>query len=159
MSLFDQVLSPSFSTQTATYGFCNPAEAFAAVTLAAIATDGYVNPEEMHHLIVALKRVYLFQSYSTEVMQRMFEQLFAVLRREGVGNLFQSAKQSLPPELQESAFAVAADLILGDRSLTDSEQFRLTQLHRALNVTDEVASKIMEVMLIKHRSLRLTVSV
>jgi hypothetical protein len=148
MGLFDKVLAPQITNN---YGFFSPAEAFAAVTLSAIAVDGYLADEEVDGLINALTRMHLFKSYPGEVLRRMLDKLFGILRREGVGTLFQSAKGSLPQELQEAAFAVSADLILADGLVTDDEKSFLNQLHQALNITDETAMKIVEVMMIKNR--------
>jgi hypothetical protein len=85
------------------------------------------------------------------VMRRMLQKLFGILRREGLTTLFNSAKSSLPDELQEPAFAVATDLILADGVATEQEQDFLRQLHCALGIPAETAMKITEVMMIKNR--------
>ncbi len=129
----------------------SPAEAFAALTLSAIAVDGYLADEELDGLVSTLKRLHLFKSYSGDVMRRMLQKLFGILRREGQATLFQSAKVSLPDELQEPAFAIATDLILADGVVTAQEQDFLQQLHCALGIPEETAQKITEVMMIKNR--------
>jgi hypothetical protein len=129
----------------------SPAEAFAAVTLSAIAVDGYLADEELDGLINALNRMHLFKNYSGDVMQRMLHRLFGILRREGFATLFNTARISLPNELQEPAFAVATDLILSDGMVTAQEQDFLDQLHAALGISKETALKIIEVMMIKNR--------
>jgi hypothetical protein len=129
----------------------SPAEAFAALTLSAIAVDGYLADEEIDGLINALQRMHLFKSYSAEVMRRMLQKLFGILRREGQATLFHSAKISLPHELQEPAFAIATDLILADGVVTAEEQDFLVRLHSALGIPEETAAKITEVMMIKNR--------
>jgi hypothetical protein len=139
------------AVQTRSLEMLSPAEAFAAVTLSAIAVDGYLADEEIDGLITALTRMHLFKSYSGEVMRRMLHKLFGILRREGLTTLFNSAKSSLPDELQEPAFAVATDLILADGVVTEQEQDFLNQLHCALGIPAETAMKITEVMMIKNR--------
>jgi hypothetical protein len=129
----------------------SPAEAFAALTLSAIAVDGYLADEEIDGLINALKRMHLFKSYSGDVLRRMLQKLFGILRREGQATLFHSAKNSLPDELQEPAFAIATDLILADGVVTAQEQDFLQQVHCALGISEETAMKITEVMMIKNR--------
>lgn len=147
MGLFDKM----FNVQSKTQEILNPAEAFAAITLSAIASDGHLADEEISGLINALNRMQLFRSYSSDVMRRMFDKLFGILKREGVEALFNAAKGSLPYELQASAFAVATDLVLADGVVTELEQTFLNDLYRALEIPDDVAMKIVEVMMIKNR--------
>jgi tellurite resistance protein len=93
----------------------------------------------------------MYRSYPNDVMQRMFDKLLGILRREGMNSLFDSAKDSLPYELRESAFAVATDLILADGVVADEEQEFLNDLYQALSLDAEVATRIVEVMMIKNR--------
>jgi hypothetical protein len=145
--LFDKMIA----VQNRSYEMLSPAEAFAALTLSAIAVDGYLADEEIDGLINALTRMHLFKGYSGEVMRRMLNRLFGILRRDGFKTLVNSAKSSLPDELQEPAFAVATDLILSDGMVTDQEQEFLDQLHFDLGIPKETALKITEVMMIKNR--------
>lgn len=147
MGLFDKM----FGVQSKVQEVMSPAEAYAAITLAAIASDGYLADEEVEGFITTLNRMQLFKSYPADVMRRMIDKLFGMLKRDGVGALFNTAKESLPHELQESAFAVATDLVLADGVVTDQERDFLNQLYSALNIPDETAMKIVEVMMIKNR--------
>jgi tellurite resistance protein len=146
MGLFDKVLSNHTVKEA-----LNPAEAFAAITLSAIASDGYLSDEESRGISLALSRMKMYRSYPNDVMQRMFDKLLGILRREGMNSLFDSAKDSLPYELRESAFAVATDLILADGVVADEEQEFLNDLYQALSLDAEVATRIVEVMMIKNR--------
>jgi uncharacterized tellurite resistance protein B-like protein len=148
MGLFDQV----FRTQTKVQEFLSPAEAYAAVTLVAIAADGYLSDEEVEGFIANLNRMQLFKHYSGDVMNRMIDKLFGMMRREGTDALFNAAKSSLPYEMAASAFAVVADLIMADGVVTESEQNFLNLLYEALDIPDETAVKIVEVMMIKNYS-------
>ncbi|HEY9617086.1 MAG TPA: tellurite resistance TerB family protein [Microcoleaceae cyanobacterium] len=147
MGLFDKV----FGGQSTAPTVMSPAEAYAAITLAAIAADGYLSDEEVDGFLTTLNRMQLFKSYPADVMRRMIDQLFGILKRDGVSVLFNRAKASLPYELQESAFAVATDLVLADGVVTEQERDFLNQLYSALNIPDETAMKIVEVMMIKNR--------
>ncbi len=147
MGLFDKI----FNVQSKTQEILSPAEAFGALMLAAISSDGYLSDEELDGLITSLNRMQMYKSFPADVMRRMFDKLFGILRRDGVEALFMGAKDSLPFELRESAFAVATDLILSDGIVTEQEQQFLNQLYQALEITDEIATKIVEVMMIKNR--------
>ena len=147
MGLFDKV----FGTQTKAQEMFSPAEAYAAIALAAIASDGYLADEEVEGFITNLNRMQLFRSYSGDVMRRMIDKLFGILKREGVGALFNAAKSSLPHEMAPSVFAVATDLVLADGVVTEQEQDFLNQLYQALEIPDEIAVKVVEVMMMKNQ--------
>jgi tellurite resistance protein len=147
MSLLDKVLDSRIQVQEA----LNPAEAFAAITLAATASDGYLSEEETRVIYSALSRMKLFRSYPYDVMNRMLDRLLTILRRQGIDVLFKTAKESLPYNLRESAFAVATDLVLSDGIVTQEEKEFLNDLYQALDIPGELATQIVQVMLIKHR--------
>lgn len=146
MGLFDKILGNNTVKDALT-----PAEAFAAITLSAIASDGYLSEEEARGIFLALSRMKLFRSYPSDVMQRMFDKLLGTLRREGMDSLFNTAKESLPLELREAAFAVATDLILADGVIAEEEQDFLNDLFLGLGLDSEVATQIVQVMMIKNR--------
>lgn len=147
MGLFDKV----FNTQTKAQEVFSPAEAYAALTLVAIASDGYLSDQEVEGFITNLNRMQLFKNYSADVMRRMIDKLFSILRRDGANVLFNAAKTSLPYEMAASVFAVATDLILVDGVVTEEEQTFLNQLYEALDLSSETAMKIVEVMMLKNQ--------
>jgi uncharacterized tellurite resistance protein B-like protein len=147
MGLFDKV----FGVQSKIQDTLSPAEAFAAIALAAIASDGYLSDEEAHSLSVSLSRMKLFRSYPEDVKRKLFDKLLGILRRDGPGALLNSAQESLPHDLRETAFAIATDLVLADGVVTEEEKDFLGQLHESLEIPHEIGLKIVEVMLIKNR--------
>jgi hypothetical protein len=148
MGLFSSVFGGG---QVKTQDTLSPAEAFAAITIAAVAVDGYLSAEEVEGISSMLGRMHLFKSYPHDVVNRMFDWLLELLNREGVGALIAIAQGSLPAELSETAFAVAADLILAAGVVTEEEQEFLNQLCIALSIPGDLAVKIVEVMMIKNR--------
>jgi hypothetical protein len=147
MGLFDQVLGNRQSTSLN----LSPAEAFAAITMIAIASDGYLAEEEADLLNTSLMRMQLFKSYPGDVRRRMYDKLFGILRRDGAAVLLDAAKASLPFELRETVFAIATDLILSDGTVTPEEETLLNDLCRVMEISQANALKIVEVMLIKNR--------
>jgi tellurite resistance protein len=85
------------------------------------------------------------------VIKKMFDRLLSLLQRQGADNLLAAALASLPHELQETAFAVTTDIVLSDGEVTQEEEDFLNQLYRALELSEETALKIIDVMLIKNR--------
>lgn len=80
----------------------------------------------------------------------MFDKLLDNLRRYGINALFNSAKESLPYDLREAAFAVATDLVLADDLLTQEEQDFLN-LYQDLGISADITTQIVQAMWIKNR--------
>ncbi|MEA5623792.1 tellurite resistance TerB family protein [Nostoc sp. UHCC 0251] len=146
MGLFDAVVGEN-QTQTA----LNPPEAFAVIVLLATASDGYLSVEQANSIIYVLSRMKLFKSYPHEMMNKLFEKVLGILQGDGFNALFNAAKDSLSQDLRETAFAVAADLILAEGILAKEEKNFLNDLSQALGVSSEIAIQIMQVILIKNR--------
>lgn len=147
MGLFDKITGGRKQTQT-TLG---PAEAFAAIALIAVAADGYMTDSEAQAISTTLSRMQLFRSYPGDVMRKMIDRLLGILQREGIEVLFNAAITTLPDELKETSFAVATDIVLADGEVTEEEEKLLNDLYRALEISEENAVKIIDVMLIKNK--------
>ncbi|MDZ8053354.1 MAG: tellurite resistance TerB family protein [Aulosira sp. ZfuVER01] len=147
MGSLDTVLGTDSETQVT----LSPAEAFAAITLAVTSIDGHLSDEEARCLSSVLLRLKLFRNYTNELMNRLFEKILSILRRDGMNILFNAAKECLNQDLREAAFAVATDLLLSEGMLTDEETNFLNDLYQALGVSREVAIQIVQVILIKNR--------
>lgn len=147
MGLFDAFRSKTDIKSLA----LGPAEGFAAIMLLVTAADGYLADDEARLISATLQRMKLFRSYSSDVIDRMLDKLFGILKREGSEVLFGAATETLPHDLYETAFAVATDLVLADGEVAPEEEEMLGSLCRALNLTEEQANEIIKVMLIKNR--------
>ncbi|MES1022934.1 tellurite resistance TerB family protein [Gloeocapsa sp. BRSZ] len=147
MGLFDKVSGIRRQTQV-TLG---PAEAFLAIALAAIASDGYIADAEAQSIYVAISRMKLFNSYPLDVIKKMINNLVGIMERQGVNTLLNAAVAVLPHDLEETAFAIATDLILTDGELTEEEEDLLNHLYQVLDISEDTATKIIDVMLIKNR--------
>jgi len=147
MGLFDAVLGIESQAQT----LLNPAEGFAVIILAATASDGYLSIEQANCITSALSRMKLFQSYSNDLMHRLFDKILGVLQRDDFNFLFNAAKESLSQDLREAAFAVATDLVLAEGIVNEEEKNFLNDLYQALGVSSEIAIQIVQVILIKNR--------
>ena len=53
--------------------------------------------------------------------------------------------------MRDTAFAVAADLVLADGVVAETEKKFLEDLQKAMGVADDVALKVTEVLVIKNR--------
>lgn len=148
MSLSENFL---LSTEARKQEVFTTAEAFTAISLAAIASDGYLSQQRADDISSALLRLKLFTNSSSDAVAQMLDRLLGILRRDGFNVLFNSAKEALPQNLREAAFAVATDLVLSDSIVTEEERNFLNDLHQALNLDSMTATKIVEIMTIKNQ--------
>lgn len=129
----------------------SPQEAYASIMILAIASDGYLADEELDAITSHLSRMHLFQHFRPDTMRRMYSKLFDILREDGAELILESAKETLPIELRESAFAMCCDLILADGVMSQEEQHFLKRLYQALEIPQEAADRILSVMHICNR--------
>ncbi len=147
MDLFDNL--PSARKESEIY--FNPAEAFAAITLACVTADGYIASEETEAVMTSLSRMELFRSYSDDVLTRLFDKLGGIVKRQGKDALLKTAIISLPHHLHDTAFAIAADLILADGEVAEEEEKLLHELYNYFELPTEIAKNIIDVMVIKNK--------
>ncbi|HSM80378.1 MAG TPA: tellurite resistance TerB family protein [Nodosilinea sp.] len=126
-------------------------EALACIAMVAIAADGYLAEQEGQTMTMLLSRMALFNNYSADTLHRLFDRVLERLKREGPGVMVNQAKEALPQELRETAFAIATDLVLSDRTVTPQEQAFLEDLYRILDISSSLAQQIVQVITIKNR--------
>ncbi len=146
MGLFDKIIGGSAGDRPLTVE-----ESFAAVLLVAVAADGHVSDEEKREFGSIVNRVRLYRAVNGDQFAAMMDKLHGLLRREGPEKLVARAAETLPPELRETGFALAADLVLADGSVETEEKELLELLQRQLGLDDGTALRIVEVLLIKNR--------
>lgn len=146
MSIFNQVFGSATEPKLA----MNSAEAFAAICLVAVASDGYLSESEAAEMKHCLSRMRLFQD-SLDKLERIQEYLVNGLKKHGPSELVKSAKLSLPPNLAPTAFAVAVDLIFADGTVTGTERAFIDDLRQILMIPDDLALKILEVITLKNQ--------
>lgn len=147
MGLFDKLLGGQGSEGVV----LDTREAFAAVMLVTVAADGHISSEESDTVINVSNRMALFKNQTSNDFNQMMSKLLGLLKKHGPEALLQKAFSSLPKDLRETAFAVAADLVFADGSVEDDEKELLETIQRALAVPDDLALRILEVLMIKNR--------
>ena len=145
MGLFDKVLSGGATDKL------TEAEGMAGIALAAIASDGMITEEEAAGLGTSLSRMKVYAGMSNRDVNKVFEKLIKVARNEGVDKLLELSAASVRPELKQTAFALAADLLMADGNVANEEKRFLEKIQKNLGVNDDVALKIVEVIAIKNR--------
>jgi hypothetical protein len=127
------------------------AEAFAAIALAAVACDGSVTPQEAALLRGALAGRHPYRERSEESMGRLFEGLLDQLRERGWPALVRRAIPALNPRQRETALAMAAHLIHGDREVRPEERHLLEELALQMALPDGRGDQIVEAVALLNR--------
>ena len=125
-----------------------PSEAFTAISVLAVAADGEISEAERQTL--GANHIRLFGSYSGEHFQELFKKVLKLSSQYAPAEVFAAAKNALNPQLRETAFAIATDLVLVDGVFTTEEKDFLVELSQALDISEEMGKKIIEVMTIKN---------
>lgn len=128
-----------------------PAEAFAAIALAAISCDGELSALEARGLRQLLEFRTPFRSLDTEAMGDLLDRLLSILRRGGWPALVEQAAPLLTPDQRQTALAVAVQLTLADEVSSADERRFLQQLADRLGVAPQRLATIEEVIGLLHR--------
>ena len=128
-----------------------PAEAFAAIALIAVAADDVITASESQALTTLFSRMQLFSKYSEEEMRESIDRLLGIIKNKEIKPLFDAAVAALPEDLKETVFAVTTDLVLADGELAEEEEQLLNELYNSLKISEEMADKIMEVISLKNK--------
>lgn len=147
MSLFDDVLGDEMSTQ-AKFG---PQEGFAGVLLSASACDGHIADEETDNLFLTLGQKKLYQRMTSQQFKSMFDRLLKVLKKGGPEKLLEVCCPVVPPELHETVFANAVDIVMADGSVDSDEKEFVDTLSTKLEIDEQRARMIIKVMSYKNR--------
>ncbi len=129
----------------------NPREAFAAIALVAVACDGNLDALEARALRTQLEARSPYASLSDEVMGTLFDGLLSRLRRDGWQTLLREALPALNDAQQETALAVAAQLIHCDRVVEPQERELLEQMAQQASLPAGRAEQILEVIAVLNR--------
>lgn len=128
-----------------------PHEGFAGILLGASACDGHIADEEVQSLFTNLGRMKMYQRYTEKNWNTLINRLLGLLKRKGVDELLEKAAEALPSELHATAFANACDIVLADGVVEDEEKEFLEKLQHRLELPEEEALNIVQVMVIKNK--------
>jgi uncharacterized tellurite resistance protein B-like protein len=124
----------------------SPAEAFAAICLAAVACDGELATLEVRGLRQQLEYRQPYCRFSDAAMERLLDGLLQILRLDGCDALVCQAVPLLDARQRETALAVAADLTRADHVESTAEQHFLARLAQQLEISHERSATILEVI-------------
>lgn len=128
-----------------------PSEAFAAIALAAVACDGSLDRDEARALRLQLEARSPYRERSESAMGELFDGLLSRLRDEGWQNLLETAIPVLSVAQQETALAMAAQLVHCDRVVKPVEREMLESMAAQLTLPPERSRQILEVIHLLNR--------
>lgn len=147
MGLFDDdVLDGQF--QEKTFG---PHEGVAGVLLGASACDGHIADEEVQSLMTTLSRMDLYQHVPPHKFSAMMDRILGVLKRGGPEKLLDKAVPAVPPELAETVFVNAIDVVLADGVVDEDEKIFIDSLMNRLEIDEKRAKVFVKVMVYKNK--------
>jgi hypothetical protein len=129
----------------------NPSEAFAAIALAAVACDGSLDRDEAHALRSQLEARTPYRDSSEAAMGQLFDGLLVALREQGWQQLLARAIPILSADQQETALAMAAQLVHCDRIVQPVEAELLRSMASQLVIPPERSAQILEVIALLNR--------
>jgi len=130
-----------------------PAEAFAAIPLAAVCCDSSFDPEEAHILKDALIHRFPYRTMSPVGVGELIDHLLRLLRRDQWQELIRQAVPALTAEQQEVAYGLATQLVFCDRVVKPEEESFLTTLGSELSLPPGRAAQIQDVFALLQRDV------
>ena len=127
-------------------------EAAVTILIAAVAADGALAGKEAERLRALLPSMRLFNQTSAEHLQHLTEMALDIISSTGPDILLPACAEVIPEELRAPLFALAVELVLVDGNVTENETRFVDTLKAALAIDDQVAARIIEVLLIKGRA-------
>jgi len=126
-------------------------EAIIAVLFLVVTVDGNIAPEEEDLVIAASNRIKTLRKLGIDGFNDAVQKVRDAIGAKGREEVFAVAVQSLPANLKETVYALTADVVYADGIGKAEENDFLRKVQEALGVSDEVASKVVEVMRLKNR--------
>lgn len=123
-----------------------PAEAFAAIPLAAVCSDSSFERQEARILRHQLEPRWPYRTMTPLAIGELVDGLLRRIRHGRWQDLIAEAAKQLTPSQQETAFAIAAQLIFCDRVVTQEEQDFLIHVADELALPEGRARQIVEVL-------------
>ena len=111
-------------------------EALITIGLAAISSDGKVDPAEIPELLAALRAADVPAGAADEAREDVVLRIVGLCDREGMDAMLGSALEALPdPAVREAALALTVRILLCDGVVPAEEFDYLRQLHGVLEIS------------------------
>lgn len=147
MGLFDKIFKEAPENTKLTQQ-----EAFAGIAIALAGADGSISQSEWDGIVNYIRRLRIYDNFSAPAFDKLFDKLFKILKKDGAGALVKASVEGLSDDLKLTAFACAVDIALADGVLEEEEKNIINQLAEELQIPEQTAVSIIEVMIIKNKA-------
>ncbi|MEM1353054.1 MAG: tellurite resistance TerB family protein [Pseudomonadota bacterium] len=112
-----------------------PQDCLVAIMIAVSASDEEIRTSELVIIQSIVNHLPIFSAYDTDRINTIAETVFDLLTEdEGLDALFGLIRDDLPPELNETAYALACDVAAADGSLNQPELRLLEEIRYQLEL-------------------------
>jgi len=126
-------------------------EAAVALLFLVVTVDGSISPCEEELVIAASNRMKLLKDLAIPEFNAAVQKVRNAIEAKGRAAVFAAGVKGLPAELGETVYALGGDIAFADGGAEEAEIACLRELQEALGISDELATKVLEVMRIKNR--------
>jgi uncharacterized tellurite resistance protein B-like protein len=124
-------------------------EAYAAIIYASMAIDGEISEEEVHDLIEMVSHNKMFKGSN---INEIFKTIAANYKAAGsFEKMVEVAIPKITDAHKEKLFVTVIDIILSDGIIAHKEKELIEKLKMGLGISDDLATKAVEVLLIKNK--------
>lgn len=146
MGLFDKLFSSASSEFS--YSPKNEQEAMIAIMYSCIAADGNVSDAEIDKLI----QLFVFKKpFKGHNLADYYKTITPAHKKIGSKDMINASVSKVSGGYRPMLFALVMELVLSDGIMDQKEQEIVEFLSKALSLDDYLASKIVEVILIKNK--------
>ncbi|MBW4614796.1 MAG: tellurite resistance TerB family protein [Desmonostoc vinosum HA7617-LM4] len=143
MSKYDKVFNSPKTTEES----LSPEEAVAAIAVVSAIADSSIEDVDIEGLAGILWEFEVFEEYSEDEIAEIVDRLLGIAEDEGIGPLFNGAKNALSDDLVLDGFAAGVIVLLDnveELAIPEQKQPYLKKLQQALEVEDEEAEEIVK---------------
>jgi len=126
-------------------------ESAVALLFLMVTADGSIAPEEEELVIAASNRMNLLRKQSIDEFNDTVDKVREVIEDYGRDEAFTGAVTNLPADLRETLYTLAADVAFAEGTACPEEVEYLRKMQEGFGMSDELATKIIEVIRIKNR--------
>ena len=127
-------------------------EAVVTILVAAAASDGVLARQEADRLDALLPSMHLFQQTSRQHVRCMMATALDILGSNRSDSWLSACAELIPEDMRGPLFAHAVELVMVDGDVAESETRFIDVLKVALAIEDELAAKVIDVLVMKNRA-------
>lgn len=129
----------------------NQQESFVGVLYSIIAADGTITQEEGQDFITMVSRAKIMSSITNNQWRDIMNKMSKLMKKGGAEAVVNVSVQNIPEEMRAGVFCYACELVFADGYADPDEQKILDIIKRDLQISDELAYKVAEVVTVKNR--------